>query len=275
MTRRDVGESPNFQKPHNKNDKIRGACVIVNVMVPVFDDVAFARVAVVDATFVILPRQAEAASPAFPFLAATTLSAAPSPYLPSPSSPLLPSTSLFVLSAHSRSTLPSAVVPAHAPPTRETPPAGKEWSGQRARKEENWPPRRRAAGSGGQSAALCWASGENWPELRAGAARSLRGGGGDGESPLIGCLGRRPGLRRRVLVGTAGGRPRRLALPPAAVVLLPLPVLLQQIRPRLPRAAALQQLPPRPPRSCSGRRCTPPLPREEPRPPFWSLARPT
>ena len=183
MTRRDVGESPNFQKLHNKNDKIRGACVIVNVMVPVFDDVAFARVAVVDATFVILPRQAEAASPAFPFLAATTLSAAPSPYLPSSSSPLLPSTSLFVLSAHSRSTLPSAVVPAHAPPTRETPPAGKEWSGQRARKEENWPPRRRAAGSGGQSAALCCPSGETWPELRAGAARSLRGRlGRDGEA---------------------------------------------------------------------------------------------
>ena len=65
----------------------------------------------------------------------------------------------------------------------------------------------------------------------------------DGESPLIGCRRRRRRLRSRVLVGTADGSSCRR---PAAVVLLPLPVLLQQIRPRLPRAAALQLLPPRP-----------------------------
>ena len=159
----------------------------------------------------------------------------------------------FVFAAHLPSTSPSAAAPAPAPPTRETPPAGKEASGQQAREQEICSVREQAAGPGGRAASggggtlLLWPSGKNGAELRAGGQRGRDRGGEREESPLIGCRRRlRHRLRSGVLVGcrvqTHSGRLGRAghARPSAAAVLLPLPVLLQQIRPRLRRAAALR-----------------------------------
>lgn len=143
----------------------------MNVIAFVFDDVAFVRVAVVDAPSIrrrhLRHHPAAGGQAGFPVSRRGHAARRPFPQF-------LPSTSFFVFSAHLRSTSPCSAAPAPDPPTRPTPPAGKESSGQRARKEENCRPRERAAGSAGQSAAeALWPSGRNWAELRAGGARSL------------------------------------------------------------------------------------------------------
>ena len=207
-------------------------------------DVAFARVAVVDATFVILLLVRLAARLAFLFLAATS----PSPV---PSVPPID----FILRRLRAPLLHVGLRRrASARPAEARDAACGERVGRAAGAQVGeLAPARVGAGSrvgravGG---AALLPGGKNWPELRAGGARALladaaeRGRGDETEAE-----------KERVLLLVASAavalacagefwsaRPRdeRGQQLPPDVVLLRLPVLLQQIRPRLPRAAALQ-----------------------------------
>lgn len=194
------------------------ACFTTNVMVLVLEgDVAFARVAVVDATFVILLLVRLAARLAFLFLAATS----PSPV---PSVPPID----FIL-RHLRAPLLHVGLRrrARARPAEARDAACGERVGRAAGAQvgELAPARvgacsrvGRAVGGGGaltgreELARVAGGRRARSAGGRSGARERGRDRGGEGESPLIGCLRRRrPGLRRRVLVGTAKGRARAAA----------------------------------------------------------------